>query len=72
MEKLLREKIFDRIPDFSPPRKPAAGDAGGALGAALLGAHGYFRYLGRRRVPSRTARRVAIQHLFHQGDPRVP
>jgi carbamoyltransferase len=36
--KLLREKIFDRI-----WIQPAAGDAGGALGAALLGAHGYFR-----------------------------
>ena len=36
--KLLREKIFDRI-----WIQPAAGDAGGALGAALLGAHQYFR-----------------------------
>ncbi len=35
--KLLREKIFDRI-----WIQPAAGDAGGALGAALLGAHQYF------------------------------
>ncbi len=36
--KLLREKIFDRI-----WIQPAAGDAGGALGAALLGAHCYLR-----------------------------
>jgi carbamoyltransferase len=36
--KLLREKVFDRI-----WIQPAAGDAGGALGAALLGVHGYFR-----------------------------
>jgi carbamoyltransferase len=35
--KLLREKIFDRI-----WIQPAAGDAGGALGAALLASHGYF------------------------------
>jgi len=35
--KLLREKIFDRI-----WIQPAAGDAGGALGAAMLGMHRYF------------------------------
>lgn len=36
--KLLREKIFDQI-----WIQPAAGDAGGALGAAMLGAHCYLR-----------------------------
>ena len=36
--KLLREKIFDRI-----WIQPAAGDAGGALGAALLASHCYFK-----------------------------
>ncbi|MBA7474700.1 Decarbamoylnovobiocin carbamoyltransferase [subsurface metagenome] len=41
--KLLREKIFDRI-----WIQPAAGDAGGALGAALLGTH---RYCGVPRAP---------------------
>lgn len=41
--KLLREKIFDRI-----WIQPAAGDAGGALGAALLGTH---RYCGLTRAP---------------------
>ncbi|MCP4618210.1 MAG: carbamoyltransferase [Bradyrhizobium sp.] len=41
--KLLREKTFDRI-----WIQPAAGDAGGALGAALLGAH---RYCGVPRAP---------------------
>jgi len=35
--KLLREKIFDRI-----WIQPAAGDAGGALGAAMLAVHRYF------------------------------
>lgn len=35
--KLLREGIFDRI-----WIQPAAGDAGGALGAAMMGVHGYF------------------------------
>ena len=34
---ILRERIFDGI-----WIQPAAGDAGGALGAALLAAHGYF------------------------------
>ncbi len=34
---LMREKVFDDI-----WIQPAAGDAGGALGAALLVAHGYF------------------------------
>ncbi|MCQ2519075.1 MAG: hypothetical protein MJ107_00950, partial [Lachnospiraceae bacterium] len=40
---LLREKIFDRI-----WIQPAAGDAGGALGAAL---YAYYSYLGNERVP---------------------
>jgi carbamoyltransferase len=35
--KLLREKVFDRI-----WIQPAAGDAGGALGAALFAAHAHF------------------------------
>ncbi|MEO7653025.1 MAG: carbamoyltransferase C-terminal domain-containing protein, partial [Bryobacteraceae bacterium] len=35
--RLLREKIFDRI-----WIQPAAGDAGAALGAALLASHAYF------------------------------
>ena len=35
--KLLREKIFDRI-----WIQPAAGDAGGAVGAAMLAVHRYF------------------------------
>ncbi|HNR89961.1 MAG TPA: carbamoyltransferase [Spirochaetota bacterium] len=35
--KLLREGIFDHI-----WIQPASGDAGGALGAALMAAHGYF------------------------------
>lgn len=41
--KLLREKVFDRI-----WIQPAAGDAGGALGAALLGSR---RYCGVPRAP---------------------
>ena len=40
--KLLREKIFDRI-----WIQPAAGDAGGALGAAL---YAWYRYLGNPRI----------------------
>ncbi|TWT44873.1 Decarbamoylnovobiocin carbamoyltransferase [Phycisphaerae bacterium RAS1] len=36
--KLLREKIFDDI-----WIQPAAGDAGGSLGAALLASHAYFK-----------------------------
>jgi len=36
--KILREKVFDQI-----WIQPAAGDAGGALGAALLAVHGYFK-----------------------------
>ncbi len=40
--KILREKIFDRL-----WIQPAAGDAGGALGAALFGWH---QYLGNKRV----------------------
>jgi carbamoyltransferase len=36
--KLLREKIFDRI-----WIQPASGDAGGALGAAMLVTHSYFQ-----------------------------
>lgn len=36
--KLLREKIFDRI-----WIQPASGDAGGALGAAMLVTHNYFK-----------------------------
>jgi carbamoyltransferase len=35
--KVLREKIFDRV-----WIQPAAGDAGGAIGAALHATHGYF------------------------------
>lgn len=35
--KILRERIFDRL-----WIQPAAGDAGGALGAALMGSHIYF------------------------------
>ncbi len=36
--KILREKIFDSI-----WIQPAAGDAGGALGAAMIGYHHYFK-----------------------------
>jgi carbamoyltransferase len=43
---LLREQIFDRI-----WIQPAAGDAGGALGAALLAAHQYFD-VPRDRLPT--------------------
>ena len=45
---LLREKIFDRI-----WIQPAAGDAGGALGAALLTAHQYFDIPRRRPTNGR-------------------
>ncbi len=41
--KLLRERIFDDV-----WIQPAAGDAGGSLGAALLASHAYFK------VPRRT------------------
>ncbi len=44
---LLREHIFDRI-----WIQPAAGDAGGALGAALLTAHQYFDVPRRRTATS--------------------
>jgi carbamoyltransferase len=44
--KILREGIFDNI-----WIQPASGDAGGALGAALVGYHTYFR---QPRVPCKT------------------
>jgi carbamoyltransferase len=46
--KLLREKVFDRI-----WIQPAAGDAGGSVGAALLASH---RMLGVARVPAADGR----------------
>jgi len=42
--KILRDNRFDRI-----WVQPAAGDAGGAVGAAMAG---YYRYLGRSRLPA--------------------
>ena len=42
--KILRDGRFDRI-----WVQPAAGDAGGAIGAAMAG---YYRYLGRSRLPA--------------------
>ena len=42
--KLLREKIFDKI-----WIQPASGDAGGALGAAMLISHSYFNIKRERR-----------------------
>ena len=42
--KVLRDGRFDRI-----WVQPAAGDAGGAIGAAMAG---YYRYLGRSRLPA--------------------
>ena len=46
--RLLRERVFDGL-----WVQPAAGDAGGALGAALLASHAYF---GRSRPPTRDGR----------------
>jgi carbamoyltransferase len=46
--RLLRERVFERI-----WIQPAAGDAGGALGAALLGAHQYFEVPRPPVVPGR-------------------
>ena len=50
--KLLREGIYDNI-----WVQPAAGDAGGALGAALLGTHGYFGLPRQRREDGRDAQK---------------
>ncbi len=74
--KILREKIFDRI-----WVQPAAGDAGGALGAALMAAHHYFgierpvrtdgrdrqrgSYLGPRYGPREVASFVARHQYPH-------
>ncbi len=46
--RLLRERVFEQI-----WIQPAAGDAGGALGAALLGAHQYFEVPRPPVVPGR-------------------
>lgn len=46
--RILRERVFDRV-----WIQPAAGDAGGSLGAALLATHAYF---GVRRAPNSNGR----------------
>lgn len=55
--KLLRSGIFDRI-----WIQPAAGDAGGALGAALIGA-----YLGTGEAPERVVSETDSQHGSYLG-----
>lgn len=50
--RLLRERVFDRI-----WIQPAAGDAGGALGAALLVQHAYFKLPRKLREDGRDAQK---------------
>jgi len=72
---VLRERIFDHL-----WIQPAAGDAGGALGAALAVAHGYFGDARLPRPAGRDAQRASLlgpeyadadiaRYLKHQGYP---
>jgi len=61
--KLLRENVFDNI-----WIQPAAGDAGGALGAALAGAH-LFKGEARKVTPGKDAMRGSyLGPVFEQTD----